>query len=262
MYVSDRASMLKVGTLGHRLAAIAVAHKLAGHSNPTSKREEPLASVWAGIKRIKGQRKTQKTPLLEPHLRKIIKSRQGEIRSSVEELRWLRDRALLLIGFAGALRRSEIVAIDIQDLTFDDRGLRLYIPQSKTDAGGEGVEIGIPATGTSTCPVRAIRDWIDAAGLEDGKVFRAVRHGGIITESLSTRVVANLVKRCANDIGLDPESFSGHSLRSGLITQAATNGAREVDIMRHSRHKSVPVLRQYVRKATVWEDNAAAKALG
>ncbi len=262
MYLSARALQLKVGTLGHRLAAIAVAHKVAGYPNPTSKREEPLASIWAGIKRKRGQRKTQKMPLLEAHLRKIIKLKDAETHSAIGELRWIRDRALLLVGFAGALRRSELVDIDIKDLTFDERGLRLYIPRSKTDVGGEGVEIGIPATGTATCPVRAVKEWMEAAGLDEGKVFRAVRHGGIITESLSTRVVANLVKRYAGDIGLDPGGFSGHSLRSGLITQAATNGAREVDIMRHSRHKSVPVLRQYVRKATVWEDNAAAKALG
>jgi integrase len=262
LYISDLASIRKVGTLGHRLAAIAVAHKMKALPNPASTREEPLRSVWAGIKRTKGQRKTQKAPLLRKHLQQIMAAMPVDQHLEAGRLRALRDRALLLVGFAGALRRSELVELQVQDLTFDERGMRVYIPRSKTDVSGEGAEIGIPSTGTATCPVRAVRAWTEATGISEGLLFRAVLHGGLVTASLSTKVVARVVKKYATLIGLDADGFGGHSLRAGLITSAAAAGAQEVDIMRHSRHKSVPVLRQYVRKATVWEDNAAVKALG
>lgn len=261
-YIADQAATKKVGTLGHRLAAIAVAHKLKGLPNPASTRDEPLHSVWAGIKRTKGQRKTQKAPLLAQHVRAIVEAMPDDSKSKARQLRMLRDKALLLIGFGGALRRSEIAALRVEDLTFDDRGVRLYIASSKTDGGGQGEEVGVPSTGTAVCPVGALKAWLTAADIEDGMVFRAVLHGGIVTDGLSTKVVARIVKKHADRIGLDADHFGGHSLRAGLITQAAKAGAREVDIMRHSRHKSVPILRQYVRKATVWEDNAAAAALG
>lgn len=262
MYISDRADELKVGTLGHRLAAIATAHKLAGYSNPASKREEPLRSTWAGIRRMSEGRKTQKAPLLLVHLRAIMETFPDLPSSDVKRLRQLRDKALLLVGFAAALRRSEMVALRVEDLLFDDRGVRVHVASSKTDVSGEGEEIGVPATGTAICPVGALKAWLEAGGIRDGYVFRAVPHGGLVADSLSSRSVAQIVKKHAAKVGLDADSFGGHSLRAGLITQAAKAGVREVDIMRQSRHKSVPVLRQYVRKATVWEDNAAAAALG
>jgi len=262
LYISERAGELKVGTLGHRLASIAAIHNKAGYPNPASRRVEPLKSVWAGIRREKGSRRTQKAPILRKHIRMMVDELSDCKSSEAAELRRLRDRALLLIGFGGALRRSEIAALQIEELEFDDRGVLLHVRSSKTDVFGEGEEIGIPSTGTAYCPVRALKEWIEVGGLEDGSVFRAIRHGPIVTGSLSTRTIANIVKKHAVSADLDAELVSGHSLRAGLITQAAQSGAREVDIMRHSRHKSIPVLREYVRKATVWQDNAAVKALG
>jgi integrase len=262
LYISDKAGVLKVGTLGLRLASIAVIHNKAGYPNPASRREEPLKSVWAGIRREKGSRRTQKAPILRKHIRMIVDQLSDSRASEAAELRRLRDRALLLIGFGGALRRSEIAALQIGDLEYDDRGVLLHIRSSKTDVYGEGEQIGIPSTGTAYCPVRALKEWTEFAKIKDGNVFRAIRHGPIVTGSLSTKTIANLIKKHAGEAEMDAELVSGHSLRAGMITQAAQSGAREVDIMRHSRHKSIPVLREYVRKATVWQDNAAVKALG
>lgn len=262
LYVSDRSETLKLGTLGHRLAAIATAHKLAGYPNPASRRDEPLKSVWQGLARSKGTRKEQKEPLLRKHLEEIVECLNREASSEADHLRRLRDTALLLVGFAGALRRSELAAMQVDDLRFDDRGVRLVIQRSKTDAVGEGEWIGIPATGTALCPVRALKEWLSTSGVIEGHVFRSVRHGPIVLGSMSTRSIAKTIKKHADQVGLDSALYSGHSLRAGLITEAAQAGVAEVDIMRQSRHRSVPVLRQYVRKANVWKDNAAAAALG
>jgi len=262
MYLSDRADKLKLGTLGHRLAAITVAHKLRGFPNPASKREEPLQSVWKGIANKHTAAKKQVEPILKSDLKKMIAKLQKPETDTGRELRRLRDRALLLFGFAGALRRSELSAMKVNDLQSDVRGMKLSIRQSKTDQTGEGDVIGIPATGTQLCPVTAVNEWLDFAGISEGNVFRSIRHGPVVLESVSTKSIANIIKKHVAAAGLDPTFYSGHSLRSGLITQAAQQGASELDIMRHSRHRSVPVLRQYVRKATVWQDNAAVKALG
>lgn len=261
MFVAERASELKIGTLGHRLAAITVAHKMSGFTNPASRREEPLQSVWRGITREVGSAKRQVEPLTKTELKQIVRRLDVEEDTEANELRRLRDRALLLVGFAGALRRSELAAVQVSDLAFDVRGVKVSIRRSKTDQEGEGEIVGIPATGTMLCPVTALVEWLEAVQIEEGLVFRSIKHGPLVLESITTRTIANIVKKHVEAIGLDPSRFSGHSLRAGLITQAAQAGVPEVDIMRQSRHKSVPILRQYVRKATVWEGNAAAKAL-
>ena len=262
LYVSDCAEKLRLGTIGHRLAAIATAHKLAGFSNPASRREEPLRSIWQGMSRSKGSRKVQKEPLLKKHLEAIVENLDHEGLSDANWLRCARDKALLLVGFAGAFRRSELSEMKVADLRFDDRGVQILVERSKTDTTGEGQWVGVPSTGTELCPVRALREWLQVAGIDDGNVFRSIRHGPEVLDTMSTRTIANTIKKLADQVGLDPALYSGHSLRAGLITQAAQAGVAEVDIMRQSRHRSVPVLRQYVRKANVWKDNAAVAALG
>ena len=262
LYVSDRADDLKLGTIGHRLAAISTAHKLAGYPNPASRREEPLRSIWQGMARAKGSRKEQKEPLLKKHLEVMVEELDRSCSSEANWLRNARDKALLLVGFAGAFRRSELSTMKVDDLRFDERGVQILVERSKTDTAGEGQWVGIPATGTELCPVRALRDWLQSARIEEGYVFRSVRHGPVVLDAMSTRTIANTIKKLAEQVGLDPNMYSGHSLRAGLITQAAQAGVAEVAIMRQSRHRSVPVLRQYVRKANVWKDNAAAAALG
>ena len=172
----------------------------------------------------------------------------------------VRDRALLLVGFAGAFRRSELVALDVDDMADTTDGLVVTIRRSKTDQEGAGEQIGIPyGSDPATCPVRSYRAWLDASGVTSGPVFRAVtRHGRMSDRRLGDAAVADVVKRCARVAGLDPCQFAGHSLRAGLITSAAEAGVAERDIMRQSRHKSVPVMRRYIRGATVWQANAAA----
>lgn len=263
MYLSDRSKQLKVGTLRHRLAAISVAHAAAGHEPPTALRREPLRSVWAGIRRSLDGRPVRKAPLTGDLLHRFLLDLDLDSRDPARRLRAFRDRALVLVGFAGAFRRSELVAIRVQDLTFEAKGVLVSIPRSKTDPGGAGDIVGIPfASRSTTCPVHALRAWLDAAGIAEGPVFRGVLHGGHLTGALSTEVVARTIKKYAGRLGLDVEAFSGHSLRAGLITSAAAAKVSEHDIARQSRHRSTAVLRAYIRKATMWDGNAASAVLG
>jgi integrase len=173
------------------------------------------------------------------------------------DMKGVRDRALLL-GFAGAFRRSELVALNVADLQFCDGGLRVTVRKSKTDQEGQGATIAI-VRGSSACPVNAVRIWIDAAGIYDGPVFRpGTRMGEISSRRLSARAVADIVKTYARRAGLKAANFSGHSLRSGFLTSAATRGASIFNMMDVSRHKSVETLRTYVRDAEIFRDHAGA----
>lgn len=187
----------------------------------------------------------------------------GEIRRMIAHLPdnrlGLRDRALLLVGFAGALRRSELAALAVEDLQERPEGLLATLRSSKTDQEGQGRQIAIPrGRDKSTCPVTALQAWLTEAAIEAGPIFRAVdRHGNISTEAISDRAVALVVKRRATQAGLDPATYSGHSLRAGFATTAAANGATERAIANQTGHKSMEVLRRYIRIGTIWSDNAA-----
>jgi site-specific recombinase XerD len=168
----------------------------------------------------------------------------------------LRDRALLLLGFAGAFRRSELVALDVGDLQFCDGGLRVRIRQSKTDQEGLGTTVAI-VPGTFACPVKATRNWIENARIASGPLFRPIsKTGRVLSRRLSDRAVAEIVKAGARRVGLNPEEFSGHSLRAGFLTSAARRGASIFKMMDVSRHKSVETLRGYVRDAELFRDHA------
>jgi integrase len=171
-----------------------------------------------------------------------------------------RDRTLLLFGFAGALRRSELVALDIEDIGEDDSGLRLLLRRSKTDQEAEGATRGLPyGSHPATCPVRAWRAWIAASGIETGPAFRSVnRHGRMGTNRLSDRAVADMVKRRATAAGLDG-AFAGHSLRAGFATEGYAQGTPELAIMRHGRWRSAAVMRGYIEDGSIWNDNAASR---
>jgi integrase len=187
----------------------------------------------------------------------------GEVRRMVahlpRDIAGTRDRALLLVGFAGAMRRSELVGLDVTDITHRDEGLAITIRSSKTDQEGAGRQVAIPiGRDPETCPVRALQGWLDAAGIEDGPVFRPIdRHGNVSPDRLSDRAVALIVKRSAEGAGLDPSLYSGHSLRAGFATTAAANGASERAIANQTGHKSMEVLRRYVRHGSLFTDNAA-----
>ncbi len=169
------------------------------------------------------------------------------------------DRALLLLGFAGAFRRAELVGLDVEDLTETDEGLEVMIRRSKTDQEGAGRKVGVPfGSDPATCPVRSVRAWRQAAGVDTGPLFRGVLHGRLVSERLSTLGVARAVKRAAKAAGLDPSKFSGHSLRAGLVTCAARAGKSLNAIMEQTGHRSVPMVRRYIRDASLFKDNAAA----
>jgi integrase len=173
----------------------------------------------------------------------------------------LRDRALLLLGFAGAFRRSELVALDVADIEEVAEGLRVTIRKAKTDQEGHGAVIAI-VRGEIACPVAALRAWLDAAAISDGPIFRPVRRGGHVQPArLTDRSLANIVKAHAERAGLDPALFSGHSLRAGFLTSAAKRGASLFKMMATSRHRSTDTLAGYVRDQEIFKDHAGAGLL-
>ena len=251
-YIADMAQKgYKPSTISRRCSGIARAHRLAGF--PT-----PLVGVaretMAGIRRELGVAPQQVAPLSVPDLRMMCNSQP-------EELRGIRDRAILLVGFAGALRRSELVGLDVVDVKPADAGTVLTLRRSKTDQEGAGRQVGIPyGSHRETCPVRTLQQWLDIAEIDEGPIFRPInRHGTVGPGRLSDRSVAFVVQRAAKRAGLDPAKlFAGHSLRAGLATAAAGAGVSEHDIARTTGHRSVAVLRRYVRTATVFQRNAAS----
>ena len=253
LYLTALARSRKTSTLSRRLAAISHFHVRAKHPTPTDSVE--VRTILSGIRRTKGIVAKRKKPFLG-------KSVVAAINTLPEtNLLGLRNRALLLIGYAGALRRSELIALNWEDAIFTEGGLKLTIRQSKTDQVGKGSEVGIPfGAKEATCPVRALQAWKSESQLVDGPIFRVVgRAGKVMNERLSTKAVARLVKQLASALGLDPTEFSAHSLRAGLATTAATNGASERKIMDQTRHRSVNTVRVYIREAELFTDNAALR---
>jgi site-specific recombinase XerD len=251
-YLAAQASGSKASTLGRRVAAIRYAHKLAGLSLPTD--AEAIKATMRGIRRTYGGARVRKAPAVAG---KVL----GMVASAPDKLAGLRDRALLLIGFGGALRRSELVALDVADIAEIQMGLLVTIRGSKTDQERAGVTIAI-AKGDVACPAKALREWLSAAGIEAGPIFRPIDKAGTVrTSRLTCRSVANIVKAYAARAGLDPALFSGHSLRSGFLTSAAGNGASIFKMMDVSRHRSVDTLRGYVRDAELFKDHAGAGLL-
>jgi integrase len=172
-----------------------------------------------------------------------------------------RDRALILLGFASAFRRSEIVGLDVEDCTFTKDGLTILLRRSKTDAVGAGRKIGIPyGSNPETCPIRVLQSWIELAGISTGPLFRSIsRHGRVRPGRLSGIDVARVVKKLAERAGLDPVKYAGHSLRAGHATSAAIAGASERSIMQQTGHRSVQMVRRYIRDGSLFRDNSGGK---
>ncbi len=250
-YLTDLADTRKVSTLQRRISAISQAHQTAGHDSPT--KHPAVKAVWAGIRRTKGTAYEGKAPLLTTNIRDMIEALP-------DSLIGVRDRALLLIGYAGGLRRSEIVALDVGDIEVTDDGLVVTLRRSKTDQEGQGRKIGIPpGQHPPTCPVRALKAWLEISGITEGALFRGItRHSHMSDARLGDRGVSIVVKRAVKRIGLDPDRFGAHSLRAGFVTQAAAGGATEHSIMLQTGHTSTKVLRGYIRNGTLFDRNAAA----
>lgn len=250
LYLADLSKTHKVSTLTRRISAISQAHQTAGFPSPTE--ESPVRVVMAGIRRSLGTAAQGKRPVL-------VRDLQAMVNVIPENLIGLRDRTILLIGFSGAFRRSELVALDCEDLAETADGLVITIRRSKTDQEAEGRKVAIPrGREESTCPLRALSLWRAAAGIETGPVFlRVNRHGQVLRERLSAEAVAIVVKRWAEKLGYAASEFAGHSLRSGLATAAAIAGKSERAIMTQTGHRSTATVRRYIRDGNFFRDNAA-----
>ena len=240
----------KVSTIERRLSSISKAHRLAEYPNPA--KTEQIHLVMKGIRRALGSAQTQKAPAVTEVIRAMVDALPAGLAG-------VRDRALLLLGFAGAFRRSELVSLDVADLQLTGAGLVVTLRRSKTDQAGQGSTKGIPlGSNPATCPVRAVRAWLDTAELVSGPIFRPIdRHGNITPSRLSGHAVARIVKRSAQRAGLEVADFSGHSLRAGLATAAAAAGVSERSIMAQTGHKSERMVRKYIRRGSLFRDNAA-----
>jgi site-specific recombinase XerD len=253
MYLTDLADSgdFKASTLSRRLVSIAQAHKAGGYKSPTS--EETVRLVNAGIRRTIGTAQRAVKPVVTEDLRQMVAT-------CGDDAAGIRDRAMLLLGFAAALRRSELAALNVDDIEQTRDGLVVTLRRSKMDQEGAGRRLGVPyGSRPSTCPVRAYEAWVNAAGLTEGAVFRPVdRHGNVGDERITDRGGALVVKRRAKDAGINPSEVSGHSLRAGLATAAASAGVQERVIAQTTGHKSMTVLRRYIREGNLFNENAAA----
>jgi len=252
-----------VATLRIRLVCIAQAHKAAGFPPPTQ--SETVRRTMSGIARTKGSRQRQVTPLRLSGLKAMLKA------TPEDDLLAIRDRAVLLLGFAGGFRRSELAALDTADCTLVEEGVDVLIRWSKTDQEGEGRTVSIPrGRHPETCPVIALQRWLSIGDIRSGPLFRRIRPNGrpgtkrrdplgiARDDRITPQGIARVVQRAAARAGLDPAEFAGHSLRAGFATEAAARGASERAIMRQTGHKSVEMVRRYIREGDRYVDNATA----
>lgn len=249
-YLSTYAPTLSIATLQRRMVSIAKAHTMQGYTDPV--KSDLVKLTMRGIRRVHGKPQAQVSPILKDDLTVIL--------SHVPDtMKGRRDSALLLLGFCGALRRSELAAVQVDDLEFTAQGIILTLPRSKTDQTGQGRKIGIPKGRGRICPVGSVRFWLEQSGIEIGPLFRPISKGGVIgDDQLSDRAIADLIKHYAGKVGLNPEKYSGHSLRSGLATSAAQNGVSSWKIRQQTGHKSDAMLARYIRDGDLFADNAAA----
>jgi integrase len=255
-FLAQQASAGKrASTLQRRLAAIGYIHKIANVPSPIG--SEAIKATLSGIRRSIGAAPVRKKAATSD----VVLSMAGTIGG--ESLRQLRDRAILLVGFASAMRRSELVALNISDLEWTAEGVLLHIRRSKTDQEGLGQSVAVPK-GATACPVAALGAWIDAAGIVEGAVFRRIfnkRAQRVTDQRLHGRAIAAIVKKGAARLGFDVSAFGAHSLRSGLVTSAVKRGVSLLKICDQTRHKSIEMLRVYCRDAELFVGNAAAGLL-
>ena len=244
---------VKAATISRRTAAIRYAHKLARHPDPTE--SEHVKSAVRGIRRTIGAAHKQKAPATAEIVAAMLSHCPPGLVGK-------RDRAILALGFAGAFRRSELVALDVSDLVDDRDGIRLTIRRSKTDQEGRGHEVAIPH-GRHLKPVRAIKDWLEASGITEGPLFRPISRSGNVRGDarLTCKSIAELVKRYAEKVGLQASEFGAHSLRAGFVTTAADRDVELTRIMDVTRHKDVRTVTGYVRRTNLFKGHAGSSFL-
>ena len=247
---------VKMSTLKRRLVSIGVIHKLKGHY--LDKKHQRIIENIMGIKRRKGSIQKGKKPLLINNLKILINVIDKE---KNEEIKKLRDRSIILIGFSGGFRRNEIVSLDYDDLEFVQEGLKISLKKSKTDQFGEGSVKGLPYFENSKyCPVISIKKWIEISKISSGAIFRRFIKGSKLSHNrLTDQSVALLIKHYLKIAGIESKNYSGHSLRSGFATSAAESGAEERSIMAMTGHKSTEMVRRYIKEANLFKNNALNK---
>ena len=243
LYLTHLSSFSKFSTLKRRLASIKVIHRLKGHYIDT--KHPIIAENLMGIKRKMGVKQTSKKPILINDLKLII----NVINKDQNEYKKLQNKALILIGFAGGFRRSELVSIEYEDIEFVNEGVKILVQRSKTDQTGLGMMKAIPYFQNKIyCPVTSLRDWISYSKISDGKIFK-----------ISDKTVALTIQKYALLAGLDKTKYAGHSLRSGFATSTAETGADERSIMAMTGHKTTQMVRRYIQEANLFKNNALNK---
>ena len=254
-YINDLADNAKANTVSRRVTAISENHIAGGYQENNPAKHVMVHNAMQAIRREKGTFQHGKAPILLETLPLLADMLSGS------DLVTLRDKALLFLGFAGAFRRSELVAVQIEDLTFTTQGMVVFIPQSKGDQLGAGSEIANPyAPQKEICAVRAVRNWMEAAGITSGPLFRGFKRNLQPRDTqLNDKAVAEIVKKYMARLGLDPSDFAGHSLRRGFATSAAQHDLNTLEIMRQTRHKSEKMVHRYIEQGNLFKENALDK---
>ena len=256
LYLTHLSKNSKISTLRRRLVSISVVHKLKGHYLDT--KHPIIIENLMGIRRVKGSIQKGKKPLLISHLKLIINKINEQ---TINEIKKLRDKSLILIGFGGGFRRTELISIDYEDLEFVAEGVKITVRKSKTDQYGEGMIKGLPYfTNEIYCPVKHLKKWLEISKINTGPIFRRFSKGLSLTDKrLTDQSVALLIKEYLKAAGIEDTNFSGHSLRSGFATVAADSGADERSIMAMTGHKTTQMVRRYIRDANLFKQNALNK---
>lgn len=238
MYLATFAGVLATATLTRRMVAIHHAHIQNGHVSPIH--HAMVKATLQGIKRVHGSAQRKVMPIYKQQLEAMVDGLHG--------LKGKRDKALLLIGFAGAFRRSELVHIQVKDLSFVPEGVVIRLIRSKTDQQGAGQDVAIPYIKGKYCAVKALKQWLRISAISQGAVFRSIsRYGKLSSKALSPQSVALIVKHYAKSIGIEWQTLSGHSLRVGMVTNAVRASADARKIRQQTRHQSDAMLQRYIR---------------
>ena len=247
---------IKLSTIKRRLVSIGVIHKIKGHYLDT--KHPAIVENLLGIKRRKGTIQKGKKPILINQLRILLKVIDEE---KIHDIKKLRDKSIILIGFAGGFRRNEIVSLNREDLDFVYEGVKITVKRSKTDQFGEGSIKALPYFQESLyCPVTILKRWLNVSKITNGPIFRRFTKGSKLTKNrLTDQTVALIIKDYLSKAGIDSKNYSGHSLRSGFATSAAESGAEERSIMAMTGHKSTEMVRRYIKEANLFKNNALNK---
>ena len=256
LYLTHLSKSSKISTLRRRLVSIGIVHKMKGHYLDT--KHPIIIENLMGIKRLKGSMQKGKKPILINHLKQIVNVINHQ---NIDEIVKLRNKTLILVGFGGGFRRTELVSIDFEDLEFVDEGVKITLRRSKTDQFGEGMIKGLPYfSNLNYCPVINLKKWIKISKIKKGPIFRRFVKGSTLAiNRLSDQSVVLIIKECLRLAGIENHNFSGHSLRSGFATVAAESGADERSIMAMTGHKTSQMVRRYIREANIFKNNALNK---